>query len=94
MSNLVTVLLLHILIWNPCVLFQYGMDKYRARLGLWRVSERTLLLSAFALGGIGAMLGMLLFRHKTRHLRFRILVPLAFLLTGAALVGLIYFNQT
>jgi len=53
----------------------YGVDKAKARRGAWRISERTLLLWAFFLGGIGAAAGMAFFRHKTRHLKFRLLVP-------------------
>ena len=53
----------------------YGADKSRAKRGKWRISERTLLLWAFFLGGFGAAAGMGFFRHKTRHLKFRILVP-------------------
>lgn len=58
----------------------FGVDKARAKHGAWRIPERVLLLSAFAGGAPGALLGMLLFRHKTRKPLFRILVPLATLL--------------
>lgn len=54
----------------------YGLDKLKAKRGKWRISEKTLLLSALCMGGPGALLGMQLFRHKTKHLRFQILVPL------------------
>ena len=53
----------------------YGMDKLKAKRGAWRISEATLLLFAL-LGPLGALLGMMLFRHKTRHAKFRVLVPL------------------
>ncbi|MBR0357255.1 MAG: DUF1294 domain-containing protein [Clostridia bacterium] len=53
----------------------YGMDKLKAKAGAWRISEATLLLAAL-LGPVGAMLGMELFRHKTKHAKFKILVPL------------------
>ncbi len=54
----------------------YGADKYKARHNLWRISEKTLLLSACFFGGIGAYLGMYMFRHKTKHWYFRVLLPL------------------
>ena len=74
------------LIVMSCVTFAlYGVDKRRAKRGKWRISEKTLLLSALLMGGPGAMLGMRMFRHKTRHLRFRILVPL-FTLINIALI--------
>ena len=62
----------------------FAADKSRARLGKNRIRERTLLLSA-ALGAFGALVGMHLMRHKTKKPRFRVLVPLFFVLQlGAA----------
>jgi uncharacterized membrane protein YsdA (DUF1294 family) len=57
-----------------------GIDKHKAIKKGWRISERTLLLIAFAGGGIGSFLGMYTFRHKTKHMRFVLLLPLAALL--------------
>ncbi len=54
----------------------YGIDKRKAKRGAWRISEATLLLIAALGGSVGALLGMELFRHKTRHVKFRVLVPL------------------
>lgn len=67
-----------------CVAFcLMGVDKKRAKLRaagasekkVRRISEATLLLWAGCFGAIGATLGMLLFRHKTRHWYFRIGLP-------------------
>ncbi len=65
-----------------------GVDKQRAKNRAWRISERTLLLTAFLGGGFGSLAGMLIFRHKTKHVKFIILVPIAimFNLTAAILV--------
>ena len=54
----------------------YGADKRKARRGAWRISEKTLLTCTWLFGGVGALIGMRVFRHKTRHWKFRILVPL------------------
>ena len=62
----------------------YGIDKSRAKRGAWRISERTLLLSALLMGGPGAWAGMEFFRHKTQHPRFRVLVPLCCAVNAAA----------
>ena len=48
----------------------YGIDKKRAKKNEWRISERTLLLAGFCGGAVGALAGMKIFRHKTRHWYF------------------------
>ncbi len=53
-----------------------GVDKNRARKKAWRIPESTLLGVALVGGGIGCFLGMHTFRHKTRHKKFTILLPL------------------
>ncbi len=58
----------------------YGVDKLKAKKGAWRIPEATLLLVAFLGGSLGALLGMEVFRHKTKHATFRILVPLFLIL--------------
>ncbi len=70
-------LLIVIAVWNIVVFFMYGADKLKAIKGSWRISEQTLITSAFLFGGIGALFGMFVFRHKTKHLKFRILLPIA-----------------
>ncbi|MBW3581693.1 MAG: DUF1294 domain-containing protein [Euryarchaeota archaeon] len=52
-----------------------GYDKSRARRRLGRLPERRLLFVALVGGAPGTWAGMLWFRHKTRHLRFRLFVP-------------------
>ena len=58
----------------------FGWDKRLAQRGRRRVPEMRLLLYAALGGALGALLGMLRFRHKTRKPLFRILVPLLLLL--------------
>lgn len=70
----------------------YGMDKWLAKRGKSRVSERTLLLLAAAGGAVGAFIAMQLFRHKTLHKKFTIGVPLIFLLHIALVLALIYLG--
>lgn len=57
-----------------------GIDKKRAIRRQWRIPERTLLLIAFLGGGMGSFLGMFTFRHKTKHVKFTILLPIAAIL--------------
>ena len=65
--------------WNVAVCIVYGIDKKRSLSGAWRIPERTLLLLAFLLGGVGAYAGMRIFHHKTLHKKFTIGVPLCIL---------------
>ena len=74
-----TVLLLLAAV-NLAAFALYGLDKLKAKKGLWRIRESTLLLVAALGGSVGALLGMEVFRHKTKHWTFRILVPLFLIL--------------
>ena len=47
-----------------------GIDKHKAKKKQWRISEKTLFLSAVLGGSVGALYGMHLFRHKTKHKSF------------------------
>jgi len=64
----------------------YAIDKASAKSGGWRISEKALLTAAAIMGGPGAFIGMHLLRHKTKHIKFRIGVPLLLLLNIAAAV--------
>lgn len=63
-----------------------GIDKKRAREHAWRIPERTLFLSAILGGSIGAIAGMQLFRHKTKHWYFQIGMPAILLVQIGAVV--------
>lgn len=52
-----------------------GIDKRKAMKHQWRVKERTLFAISVAGGSIGAILGMYIFRHKTKHAKFLFGLP-------------------
>ena len=52
-----------------------GIDKFRARRRGFRIPEATLFIIAIIGGSIGSLLGMHIFRHKTRHRSFTIGMP-------------------
>ena len=68
--------IVYLIIINLIAFFAYGIDKIKAKKGRWRTPESVLLLLAFMGGAAGALAGMLLFRHKTQHKKFTILVPM------------------
>ena len=79
-------LVIVIVIWNIIVMLLYGIDKLKAAKNKWRISEKTLILCAFLGGSVGALLGMMLFRHKTQHVKFKALVPIALVVHIAIIV--------
>ena len=84
-----TVLLVYLAVINLLTFIIYGADKRRARKGKWRVPEKTLFLLPLLGGSIGALLGMRVFHHKTKHWYFVWGIP-AILLAQIALAVWIY----
>lgn len=68
-----------------------GIDKRRAKRGAWRIRERTLFLLALFGGSAGAIAGMWLFHHKTRHWYFVVGMPAILILQVGAAVAVWYF---
>ena len=73
---------------NVVTFFLYGIDKWKAKRGSWRISEATLLGLAVIGGSIGAWLGMKIWHHKTMHKKFKYGLPLI-LLAQIALIAYI-----
>ena len=73
--NLPQYLLLYLLCGSLVGCFLCGLDKRCAQKHHRRIPERTLLLVGLCGGCFGLGLGMYLFRHKTKHLEFLLLVP-------------------
>lgn len=68
-----------LLIMNVTAFLLMRKDKQRARHGEKRIPEKTLFIVTALFGGLGGCLGMYLFHHKTRHLRFAVGFPMLFL---------------
>ena len=83
------MLIYYFLAVNVLTFVVYGVDKWKARSGRWRVPEATLLGLAAVGGSVGAWLAMQLFRHKTQKKKFRYGVPVLFVLQVAAVVFLV-----
>lgn len=81
------LLILYLLLINAVAFLLMLIDKYKAKKNLWRIPEATLMTSAALGGSIGALLGMYTVRHKTRHPKFTVGIPLIL----AAQIGLCLF---
>ena len=68
-------LYLYLVIINAIGFVSMLVDKQKARRGAWRIPEKTLMTIAAFGGSLGSFLGMQLFRHKTRHPKFYIGIP-------------------
>ena len=81
-------LLAYLVIINAAGFLIMLIDKRKAQKNLWRIPERTLMSVAVSGGSIGVLLGMQIFRHKTKKLRFTIGVPviLAMQIIGAVIL--------
>lgn len=80
MPVLTVILIVWLLIINAVAFALFAVDKRRARNKAWRLSERALFLPAILGGSLGALCGMHLFRHKTKHWYFRYGLPLLLLI--------------
>ena len=83
------LILLYLLIINAVSFLLMLVDKLKAKKNLWRIPESTLLTSAALGGSIGALAGMYTFRHKTKHLKFTLGVPLILIVQIALAVWLL-----
>ena len=83
-----TVLLVWLAAINLVTFAVYGIDKAKAKRGTWRVPEKTLFLLPLLGGSLGALLGMRVFHHKTKHWYFVWGIPLILLAQIALAVWL------
>ncbi len=76
------------LLATPCIItfLLFGWDKHQAHYHRSRVPEAVLFLLCFLYGAFGGLCGMIFFRHKTRHMSFKIIVPLLAIIQIAAIV--------
>ena len=81
-------LLYYLIVINIVTFLVYGIDKWKAKQGSWRISEVSLLILAVIGGCIGALLGMKIWHHKTMHKKFKYGLPMI-LLAQIALIYLI-----
>ena len=78
----------YLLAINALSFILFGLDKYKAKKGKWRISEATLLMMAVIGGSIGAWAGMRLWHHKTMHKKFKYGIPIIIILQVCLVVYL------
>ncbi len=69
------MLIIYLFIINAAGFLLMHADKQKAIKNRWRIPERTLLITAILGGSLGVLSGIYIFRHKTRHLKFSVGVP-------------------
>ena len=74
--EVIITILAYLLIINLVGFFMMGIDKRKAIKGAFRIPEATLFIVAFIGGSIGSIAGMYTFRHKTKHIKFIVGMPL------------------
>ncbi|MBR2796300.1 MAG: DUF1294 domain-containing protein [Clostridia bacterium] len=86
-KTIVLAFLAVIAIMNIVSFALMGHDKKCARQGKWRVPEKRLFLVTACFGGLGGVLGMKVFHHKTKHWHFRVLIPVLLVLQILVIAG-------
>ena len=86
---MITLLISYAIIMNIVGFALMGIDKHKAKKRAFRIPEATLFTVALIGGSIGSILGMYIFRHKTRHRSFVYGMP-AILILQVILIALIF----
>ena len=84
--SVLKIMLICLLVLNIITFLVYGIDKFKAQHARWRVPESVLLGLAAIGGSIGAWLGMMVWRHKTQHNKFKYGVPLILIIQIGLLI--------
>ena len=87
MNHWKSAVLMLLLIVNLTTFAMMGADKRRARKGSRRIPEKTLFCAAGLFGALGGVLGMQLFRHKTKHWYFQLFFPLMLVVQSAMVIA-------
>lgn len=84
--NYKIIIIIYMVIMSIIGFASMGIDKKRAINKKWRTPEKTLFIIAFLGGAVGSVLGMHILKHKTKHMKFVIFMPLFLVLQIAALL--------
>lgn len=94
LDTVVKSIFFYYVVMNIFAFILYGVDKRRAIKKEWRISERSLILVSVMGGAFGAFVGMYVFRHKIRHIKFQLIIPLTVIVHFVLIYLLIkYLNK-
>lgn len=82
------IILFYVMVINMVTFLLFGLDKRRARKKQYRIPEKILLVAAAGGGSVGAFTGMYMFRHKTKHVKFYMGIPLLIMIH---ILAVLYF---
>ena len=88
MKDWILYFFIYLIVINIITFLVMGLDKWKAKRGSWRIQESALFTFVIFGGGIGGILGMIHFHHKTKKIKFKIGFPLITLLE---IIFLVYF---
>ena len=73
---IVYIIIIYLVLMNLLGFILMGADKRKAKLGKWRIPEKTFFIVSILGGSLGTWAGMYAFRHKTKHWYFVVFMPL------------------
>lgn len=82
-------IILYLVVINILGFLAMGIDKRRAMKGKWRIPENTLLMFTILGGGIGTIVGIYVFRHKTQKAKFTVGMPAILILEVLLIIYLL-----
>lgn len=89
--NSILLITSYFIIVNIAGFAAMGIDKHKAKAGSFRIPEATLFILALIGGSIGSIVGMFLFRHKTRHWYFLVFMPAILIIQIITVIVLCYY---
>jgi len=94
MNEILTIqnILIYLLVMNLVGFLSMLIDKKKAEKGSWRIPEKTLLMIGLIGGSIGSIIGMYVFHHKTKKLRFSVGLPVILILQIVTVIYLKYIG--